>query len=174
MVQDPIESIIDDLSSFLAHSLGSLGVDRYPVDKEDLMQEIRIRIWKAYENYDGDIQYLNAYVKKVVYSVFINEVNRLKKEARILESGRSRYLANDCKNNEYDDTSEELKGCLIKALAKLKTDHQEVIKYRLEGISIGDIASIKSWSYRKTCNTLYRGLKVLKKIMREDGYSCED
>lgn len=174
MKKEPIETLIDDMACFLKSSLSSLGIDRYPTDKEDLMQEIRIRIWKAYKNYQGDIQYLNAYTKKIVYSVFINEVNRLKKEARILESGRSNYLSNEYKDSRSDQSAEVFKECLANAMAKLRTEYQEVVRLRLEGFSIGEIASMKSWSYRKTCNLLYRGMKILKQLLREEGYSYEN
>lgn len=171
---DPIDRIIDDMSSYLASSLSSLGIDRYPIDREDLMQEIRIRIWKALKNYDGDIKYLNAYAKRVVYSVFINEIYRLKKEARILESSRSHYFANGNGDDKDDNSSEVLKDRLFKAIATLKTEYQEVVRLRLEGFDIGEIASMKSWSYKKTCNKLYRGIAVLKKKLKEEGYSYEE
>lgn len=174
MLQEPIEKMIGDMSSFLSSSLSSLGINWHAEEREDLLQEIRIRIWKAYRRKDGNIQFINAYIKKIVYSVFVNEIKRIKKENRVLESGRIGLITAPDVENENFDTSEKLKCTLAVALGSLRGEQQQVIKLRLEGFSIFEIAQLKGWSYRKTCNTIYRGIKKMKEKLREEGYCYED
>jgi RNA polymerase sigma factor (sigma-70 family) len=175
MGQELVERIIDEMSSYLASCLGSLGINRYSVDQEDLMQEIRIRVWKAYKSYDnGDIRYLRAYIKRIVYSVFINEINKHNKENRILESSRLCYPRSEDRQDGDDSTSLILARSLNKGLEGLKSGQREAIKLRLEDISISDIARIKNWSLSKTRNNLYRGIKTLKRKLKEEGYDYED
>jgi len=142
MIQEPIDKMMGDISSFLASSLSSLGINRYAIDREDLLQEIRIRVWKAYRKRDGDIKFINAYIKKIVYSVFINEINRIKKENRIIESGQMSLIASADIEYENCHPSEMLKRSLITALNSLNGEQQQVLKLRLEGFSIGEIAQL--------------------------------
>ena len=44
---DDIENLVRDLSSFLAVRLDALGCTRYGIDKDDLLQEIHIRLLKV-------------------------------------------------------------------------------------------------------------------------------
>jgi len=174
MIEEPIEKIIFNLSSFLASSLNSLGTYRYGVDEDDLLQEIRIRIWKAYVKREGDIRFFNAYIKKIVFSVFINEIHRIKKENKVLESGKIVF----CKAEHFEDdnssSSEILKTSIVNALQSLKGEQRQVIKLRLEGFGVGEIAKLKSWPYSKACNVLYRGMNKMKQKMREEGFGYED
>jgi len=169
-----IEKIIMDLSSFLASKLNSLGYQRHGLEKDDLLQEIHIRIWKTYKNNNHNIRYFNAYIKKIVYSVFINEINRINKEHKALETGGpclDSYNGSSGCGTAPDDPS---KSILLGSIDCLNETKQQVIKLRLEGFTFDEIARLNRWSYRKTCNIFYRGLKDLKRKLEEKGIHYED
>lgn len=173
-MREPIERLIEDMSSFLSSRLNSLGLHKYGLEKDDLLQEIRIRIWKACDGKEDNIQYLNAYVKKIVYSVFVNAINTVKKDNRVLETARFNASNHESLSGNGRDSCEMLKKILLVELAGLKEYKQMVIRLRLEGFTIGEIAKLNKWSYRKTCNIFYRGINELKHKMREEGYFYED
>ncbi len=174
LMPEPIEKIIEALSPYLSSKLSSLGYIRNGVEKDDLLQEIRIRIWKAYRSRGDDIQYFNAYIKKIVFSVFINEINRIKKEDKLLEIARTNASQQDGSNEERLASHELLKKTLVASIGNINKSKQQVIKLRLEGYTIDQIARLNNWSYRKTCNMLYRGIRELKHEMRKKGIYYED
>lgn len=171
---DSIERMIGDLSSYLSSTLNALGCQRYGLEKDDLLQEIRIRIWQVYTTKHSDIQYFNAYLKKIVLSVFINEIKKTKKENKVLESAEACLSRHEGSNKDNPAVDEFLKSALLSSISALKEPKQLVVKLRLEGFSIGEIARMNSWSYRKTCNMFYRAIKELRPILGEKGIHYED
>jgi len=81
---ESIERILEALTPHLRSELNFLGYSAHSPDRDDLLQDILIRVWKALKDREDEIQYLNAYVKKIVFSVFINEVNRLERERKLI------------------------------------------------------------------------------------------
>jgi RNA polymerase sigma factor (sigma-70 family) len=169
-----VERIVRDLSSHLASTLGSLGYQRHGIDKDDLLQEIHIRIWRAVSDENHPIRYFNAYLRKIVYSVFVNEINRINREKEILETGGPCLSPYEGSNGCGTAADDSLKDIIDDSIAGLKDSKQQVIKLRLEGFTFGEIAQLNRWTYRKTCNIFYRGIKDLKRKLGEKGIHYED
>jgi len=172
--EDDIEKLVRDLSSFLAARLDALGCHRYGIDKDDLLQEIHIRVLKVCRTNGHGIRYFNAYLKKIVSSVFINEINRITREHRALEWGAAYLSPKPGSNGRHPEVEESLNAVLADSIAGLKESKQLVIRLRLEGFSFDEIARLNNWTYRKTCNTFYRGLKELKTRLAEKGVDYEN
>jgi RNA polymerase sigma factor (sigma-70 family) len=168
-----IERIVRDLSSHLASSIGSLGYQRHGLDKDDLLQEIHIRIWKSLRDSNHHIVYFNAYLRKIVHSVFINEINRINKENEILEAGGPRLSPYQGSNGAGTAGDAFLENALVDSIDGLKESKQRVMKLRLQGFTLGEIAQLNRWSYRKTCSIFYRGVKDLKRNLAEKGIRYE-
>ncbi len=171
---DGIEQRIIDLSSYLISKLNSLGYQRYGIERDDLLQEIHIRIWKALKDDNHNIHYINAYLKKIVNSVFINEINRINKENKALMMGEEGFDAPNGANGRDPAADLSLKGPLVESLDDLNEPKQRVIKLRLEGFTFGEIAQLNQWSVRKTHGIFYSGIKDLKHKLGEKGIHYED
>lgn len=169
-----MERIVRDLSSHLASTLSSLGYQRHGIEKDDLLQEIHIKIWKSLRDNNHHIQYFNAYLRKIVYSVFINELNRIKKENEVLETGGPCLSPYEGSNGCGTVEDVFLKNTLVASIDGLKESTQRVIRLRLQGFTLGEIAQLNCWPYRKTCSIFYRGLKELKRKLGEKGIRYED
>ena len=171
-----VEKVVRDLSSYLASTLTSLGCQRHGLDRDDLLQEIRIKIWKSLREDGREIHYFNAYLRKIVYSVFINELNRIRKENEVLERGGpclQPYVGSA--GVQAVDAEEVVLGSLLAAsIADLKESKQRVFKLRLQGFTLNEIAQLNRWPYRKTCSLFDRGLKDLKRKLGERGVRYED
>lgn len=168
-----VENIIRDLSSHLDSTLTSLGYPRHGLDRDDLLQEIRIRIWKSLRDNERHIQYFNAYLRKVVYSVFINEIQRVRRENELLQRSRTCLSADDDGGGDGGEDA-ALKNVLAESIDDLKESKQRVVKLRLEGFTLSEIARLNRWPYRKTCSIFYRGLKDLKRKLGERGVHYGD
>jgi len=173
LIVDPIEKMVGDLSPYLSTMLNSLGFLRYRLEKEDLLQEIRIKIWQVYKGKHRDIQLNKAYIKKVVYSVLIDEINRAKKDRKILQSAETYLIQDQAASKGSQLPDELLKDDLLASIGELKESKQLVIRLRLEGFSIGEIAGLNNWTYRKTCLILYRAIRELKSILSRRGIYYE-
>jgi RNA polymerase sigma factor (sigma-70 family) len=172
--EDGIEKLVGDLSSYLVSKLNSLGYQRHGIERDDLLQEINIRIWKVYKDNGHNIRYFNAYLKRIVHSVFINEINKVNKENKVLAIGRESLNLTSCTNGYGSTADLSLKDALVESLDNLNELKQRVIKLRLEGFTFSEIARLNQWSLRKTHGIFYSGLKELKHKLGGKGIHYED
>jgi len=173
LMPDGIEKRVRDLSSFLVQRLEALGYQKYGIEKDDLLQEIHIKIWKACNN-GREIQYFNAYVKKIINSVFVDEINRIHRENEKLQL--SGLLVNDdcvC-GGPVVPAGERMTDMLLASVERLRASRQLVMKLRLEGFTVEEIAQMNGWSYDKTCAIFSRGLRDLKRQLGKKGVQYED
>jgi len=169
-----MEDILKGLSSHIASTLGALGYQYHGIDRDDLFQEVYIKIWKTIRDNDHEIRYPNAYIRRIVYSVFINEINRINREKEALNlCGTLSRPGNGRKHHDAGD-DEAVRDALIGSIDGLRKTRQIVIKLRLQGFTLHEIAGLNRWPYRKTCSVFYRGLKDLKDRLREKGITYED
>jgi len=169
-----IEKLVGDLSFYIVSKLNSLGYQRHGIERDDLLQEIHIRIWKTYKDDGRHIRYFNAYLKKIVHSVFINEINRINKENKALMMGGESLNPVSGADSHDPAANLSLKKVLVDSLDDINELKQRVIKLRLEGFSFGEIAHLNQWSVRKTHGIFYSGLKDLKRKLGEKGIHYED
>jgi RNA polymerase sigma factor (sigma-70 family) len=169
-----MEDILKGLSSHIASTLGSLGYQYHGIERDDLLQEVYIKIWKTIRDNDYEIRYLNAYIHKIVYSVFIDEINRINKEKEALHVCGALSRPNNVRNGFAGGDDEIARDALIRSINGLKEARQRVIKLRLQGFTLTEIARLNQWPYRKTCSVFYRGLKELKDRLRAKGISYDD
>ena len=172
-VSDSLDKMLEDLSSYLSMCLNSLGFLRSRLEREDILQEIRIRIWQVYRGKHEEIQLNKTYIKKVIYSVLVNEINKAKKESRILQSAKTYLIQDQAKLRDGQAADRPLQRILLESIGELNQSKQHAIKLRLEGFSIGEIAGLNNWTYRKTCLMLYRAIRELKRTLGTKGIQFE-
>lgn len=169
-----MEDILKGLASHIAATLGSFGYQHHGIDRDDLFQEVHIKIWKTIRDNGHEIRYPNAYIRRIVYSVFIDEINRINREKEALNvCGALTRPRNGRKHHDEGD-DEAIRDALIGSIDCLRKTRRIVIKLRLQGFTLHEIAGLNRWPYRKTCSVFYRGLKELKVRLKEQGISYED
>lgn len=173
-MQDSVERFIESLSPYLSSQLCSLGYKGCATETEDLLQEIRIRVWKTFMNKGKNIRHPKAYIKKIVFSVFINEINRQKKEKRVLQLAEDDLNRNSETNSDCPLPHGLLNDILMTSLGMLRKTTRHVIKLHFEGLSLPEIARLNGWSYKKACNVYYRGIEELKGKLLEKGIHLEN
>jgi len=173
LMPDGMEDLIRDLSSFLILKLNELGCQKYGIEKDDLLQEIHIKIWKACHN-GREIQYFNAYVKKIINSVFIDEINRIRREDEKLRSSSVFVESQNGANGNGAPGGQLATDMLLASVDRLREARQRVIKLRLEGFTLEEIAGMNGWSYDKTYAIFSRGLRDLKRQLGRKGVQYED
>jgi len=173
-MSDSFEEIFETLSPRLSAQLDALGFQGCAAEREDLLQEIRIRIWKTFKNGRRGISNVNAYIKKIVYSVFINEMSRQKRDRQLVCLAGEAFIShtNNCSEGFFIHALQidEIRNCI----RALRPATRRVVELSLEGMKLAEIARLYEWSYRTTCLRYYRGVKELKRRLRVKGIQCED
>jgi len=170
---EEFDLILRRFSNAIRAQVRSQGVERMGIDPEDVIQEIRVRLWKSLAG-EKKVANLASYIKKVVTSVLIDEVRKARTQDRVvfravqekLEEGRPRAES---------PAPGEFPGPLVEeAVAMLIESRRQVVRLFLLGLSVEEISSALGWSQDKARNLLYRGLADLKNTLKKKGVEYED
>ena len=147
---------------------------RYGITTDDVLQEIKIRLWKVLEKGNG-IQSFSAYLKKIVDSVIINNLRDVHREREAMHSVEFQsHLRDNGHDIGSDGDRDRLRGAVTNALDGLKESKRKVMYLSLSGYSIQEISGMFHWTRKKTYGLYERGLADLKKILAKEGIKHED
>ena len=109
------QKIIEKFSSFLRAHVLRYNLQRFGLDPEDIIQEIKLKIWKIIDD-EKNIANPPSYLKKVVESAVIDQIRKVRKEEEIYISERQKLISeNESKFNPYLDQDCPLKEYILKA-----------------------------------------------------------
>ena len=140
------------------HQVGRLGVD-----VEDIVQETRIKIWKLLSN-ETKINHYASYIKKIVDTSVIDYFRKFKREEGIYFYEKNRRIGENVSTFEADHLygGMDLKDIVGKAVDGLIPSRRLVVRLYLLNMTVS-----------KTKNLLYRGLKDLRRILKEKSIDYE-
>jgi RNA polymerase sigma factor (sigma-70 family) len=166
------ESLIRKYSRYIFYKIGKFRYLRYGLQKDDLLQDIYIKIWKYYQKKDKDIPFSGSYIDTIINSVLINSIKKSKNEIKAL----NRLKLNIQESIVSDNTSQldMLNEVILNSLNEIKATLKIVISLHLMGLTFKEIAKLKNWGKSKTKNLYYRGIDELKNTLREKGIYYED
>jgi len=172
---DHVEKLILDFSRYILSKINSFNYQKYGIEQDDLLQDIRIRIWKVCVHNNNNIRNYQAYIKKIVNSVVVDEIQKSRKAIKALEFYNHGSLNRDYYCRERNVAHKEnFKETLIHSLNGLKRSRRKVLHLYLSGFTVEEIAELHNWSLGKTNNLFYRGLKDLKNILKVQEIFYED
>jgi RNA polymerase sigma-70 factor (ECF subfamily) len=171
---DEFMDIVEQFSQFIRIHIQKFAPQRKGIDPDDILQEVKIKIWNILSN-EKKIDNYASYIKKIVNSSVIDHLRRIRREERVLFSEMQRKIAErrSTYNKEKID-DEECKNILRQSVDSLLDSRRKVVKLYLLNMTLEEIAEFFNWSPNKTRNLLYRGLNDLKKILQEKGIEYED
>jgi len=172
--EEEFEAILDNFSRLIKAHIQKFDPQRYGLDPEDIVQEIKIRIWKIL-HHERDIQNYASYIKKIVNSSVIDLLRKWKREEAAFCAEKQRKVS-ETKDGyrAYVDCEDGLKEIVIEAIHSLIESRRRVVKLYLLGMNIEEISIYYGWSQDKTRNLLYRGLADLKKILKNKDIHYEN
>jgi len=134
---------------------------------EDCLQEARIRLWKALDG-GRDIEFLAAYIRKIVDSIVVNQLQKAIREREFLSSPDSRALAESPARE--DDRRRRLIDEVQTALDSLMASRRTVLEMSMAGQSLREIAAERKWSRKKTYTLYERGIRDLRRVFKDGGW----
>src|SRR5215813_4906723 len=146
-------------------------------DLEDVLQEVRIRLWRARSRPRSEKteQVSASYVYRVAVSATVDLLRR--RRAR----GAEQTVALDSTEEPIAQHSDparsveeaELFAQLARAIEAITPSRRPVVRMYLAGYSSEEVAKVMGWSEAKARNLLYRGLADLREQLRDMGVTGE-
>lgn len=169
----PIEAALRQYAGLVQGVGRRHGLDASDLD--EVMQEVRIRLWRALGAGERIEQMRPLYVRRAAVSAAIDVIRRhrgRKEEPMALDE--MRILAPQSRDRP-DTTTErgELGQMLARAIETLGATRQPVVRMYLAGYSSDEIAQVLGWTEAKARNLLYRGLTDLRGKLLAGGLTLE-
>jgi RNA polymerase sigma-70 factor (ECF subfamily) len=150
-------------------------------DVDEVMQEVRIRIWKASGGTDGASEQVfqspTSYVYRTAVSAALDLIRRQRSErARrtvSLEEEGVAPVVHAAPTAQEKLEGGELAAQVARAIEAIPESRRPAVRMYLAGYSREDIADLMGWTEAKTRNLLYRGLDDLRRRLAAMGIERE-
>lgn len=138
-------------------------------DIEEIMQDVRVRLWRAQGASETIITMSSSYVYRTARSAALDLVRR-RRDGRVVplekrEESEEAMVPGPDHGLEYS----ELADRVGRAISTLGPTRRPVVRMYLSGYSGNEIATLMGWSEAKVRNLLYRGLADLREILTRAG-----
>jgi RNA polymerase sigma factor (sigma-70 family) len=162
-----IETLIGRWAGIVEAAAVRYGLDGY--ERDDLVQRVRVRIWRALERRQpGDRELEAGYAHSAAVSAAIDIARE--QRARGARAHVPLHLADQVIGSGGPGPSEsELVAALEAALGRLDPARRVAVRLHLAGRHAKDIARMSGWTEAKARNLLYRGLADLRQALEGDG-----
>ncbi len=145
-------------------------------DLDDVVQEVRIRLWRAFPDSEQIGRLGASYVYRTATSAALDLIRRRRaRGADVTDPADERIelLPTDRSGPHAELESGEAVGEIHQAVEGLIPPRRAVVRMFLNGYDREEIADVLGWSEAKTRNLLYRGLADLRERLRQLGIDPE-
>ena len=175
---DPISRALDaalgrfaDAAGHLARRTG-LGAD----DLDELLQEVRIRLWRALGTPERIREVRALYIQRTVASAALDLIRRRRARRETPLDGGDDWNGGASppepvspERADGDADRAEFDAVVTRAVDELIESRRVVVRLHLTGYDREEIARMLGWSEPKTRNLLYRGLADLREALERAG-----
>ena len=149
---------------------------------DDIEQEARMRLWRALQD-EREVTNYASYLYRIAATATIDALRRIqaRHEEQLdmlikqrTDDGEILLAPAPVKDSpERLAESREAVDKVMSAVAKLPDAQRRAVGMYLQGMTSQDVADLMEWSEPKSRNLIYRGLKELRKSLREEGIDYE-
>ena len=166
------EKILQDFSSYIKSQIFKYNVQNNGIDPEDILQDVRIKIWKLVDD-KKEIKNYTSYIKKIIYSSAIDQIRKSRRNNILISKEIQNAIQERLGYNSKKYIFNKIGELIPNELEKLISSRKKVVKLFFLGMTISEISIFFNWSQDKTRNLLYRGLSDLKKNIKNQSTSNE-
>lgn len=165
--EEEFKRILDIYAPYMNFQVQRFNLLKYGLDPEDILQDVKIRIWKLVCT-KRTIRSPASYIKRVVSSAVIDQLRKRRrddtlylheKQKRISEQSFP-YSGEIIQKKAFEET-------VGRAIERLMNSRRQVVKLYLLNLNIQEISAYMNWSQDKTRNLLYRGFADIKKSLKD-------
>jgi RNA polymerase sigma-70 factor (ECF subfamily) len=146
-----------------------------PTDRDDLVQEVRVRLWRALE-----VERISALPASYLYRTATSAALDLIRRRRTMredslddvdpsEPGLAASAADPGRRAELSDLALQIE----RAIELIPESRRPVVRMYLAGYGSAEIGELMGWTEAKARNLLYRGLADLRQRLEEAGVTPE-
>lgn len=181
-VEERFNAVVEEFGTLLRRAI----VRFCPHDKglhfDDIEQEARLRLWRALQA-EREVANYASYLYRIAATATIDAMRRIQArheeqletliEQRI-DEGEIMIAPAPVKDSpERLAESREAVGKVMSAVEKLPDEQRRAVGLYLQGMTSQDVADLMGWTEPKSRNLVYRGLKELRKSLRQEGIDYE-
>lgn len=166
---DEFEDLIKRLSTSIKASVQKFNPQKSGIEPEDLVQEIRIKLWNIFKSEKKILNY-SSYIKKIVNSIVIDEIRSSRRYERTIEREKQKLRVQPSLGQHPTQGKIEV-GDAVKELGEPR---RRIVQLYFLGLNIKEISKIIGNTEAGTRNLLYRGLNDLKKIIKSKGVEQDE
>jgi len=166
---DPVSRALDAVLARFAGAAHGLArrVGLAGDDVDDLLQEVRIRLWRALGTPERIREARALYVQRTVASAALDLLRRRRARRKQPLDDADEPTAPHAADRDADRA--EFDAAVDRALESLAESRRVVVRLYLTGHGREEIAEMLGWSEPKTRNLLYRGLADLREALERAG-----
>ena len=172
-----LETVVSDFAALVRrvgwrHRLSDADVD-------EVMQEVRIRLWRAHQGDERASEQIARSPASYVYRTAVSAALDLLRRRRARRADRTVSLEDEpgsvpaAQGPELEVEGSELATRVAQAIETIPASRRPVVRMYLAGYPREEIAALMGWSEAKTRNLLYRGLADLRERLTEMGITPE-
>lgn len=175
--RDPFSPALEALLARYAEKVRWVARDSRltPDEVEELLQDVRIRLWRALQRSERNEQVNSSYVHRTVQSAAVDLIRRRRDREDQIDlsrpSGEARLGTSPAPDQVMEDR--DLAARVAGAIGALSDSRRPIIHMYLAGYHIEEIAARLGWTEPKTRNLLYRGLAELRQRLQALGITTE-
>ena len=164
------DHLLEEYARFILSKVRAFDHEKFGVDRDDLLQEIRLRIWRSCDSRRGAIRNMRAYIAKIVFSTVLKEIEKERLQRKIFDRQSSRLSSSPPYPGRHDPANEgPLRADVLAVLRRLPERQSGVIRLRLQGFTLKEVAVLRGCTLAKTRHLYYRGLEDLKRRIKIEG-----
>ena len=173
MERDRISDQLESLVNRYAGALRSIAA-RYrlaPPDRDDLVQEVRVRLWRAVDS-ERMSTIPTSYLYRTATSAALDLIRRRRtsREDSIDDlPGLERSLPDAAPRPDQAAQLSDLAVQIERAIETIPESRRRVVRMYLAGYNSTEIGTLMGWSEAKARNLLYRGLADLRERLEGAG-----
>lgn len=169
-------SVIAEFGTLLRQAVSRACPRDRGIEVADVEQDARIRLWRALQS-EREIKDLASYIYKIAVTATIDAVRRTKaKREDPLPGGPTGddhdapiHLASQEVSPEDRAAGRSMARAVATALTRLATRRRRAVGLHLQGLTTSEVGRVLGWSEPKARNLVYRGLKDLRRELKEMG-----
>jgi RNA polymerase sigma-70 factor (ECF subfamily) len=169
-----LEAVVARFADLVQRTTRRHGLDAG--EQDVVLQELRIRLWKALGSSELVQRAPATYVYKTMMSAIMDVLRgRGSRPTRSIDEPQSRVveLARSRDPADTNVLESDVGRAVDLALEKLVDSRRTAVRMHLAGYSREEIADVLGWTEARTRNLLYRGLEDLRVELTRMGFGPE-
>ena len=172
-IEEEVKVLFEEFSALIRYVILHNLHKTDTIDVEDVEQEVKIKIWK-YIKKGKKVRNLPSYIKKVAYTVTIDELRKMRKQVpdKKPDNLENLYISwKPEKNSNSPETAleeKELKSKLEELVESLSQNRKQVLRLYMKGMTVEEICLFFSWDKTKVRHLLYRGIDEIKQKYKDE------